>query len=150
MQKYGVRFFALVGLVALLLAPAPFNPVAADDNFDVAVTVPATIAPSAAFTLTIKVTNKQIGPLTYAFNRVGVAYAPNDNLTLAGPYEIWAGTPTWTSAPPDNKLTTTISVPMQIITAKPGGSIIPLIVTLWENNYSTFRGGTATGVKLQK
>ncbi len=116
----GFRWAILV-LTVLSLGGAPVAALA-HNEFEVRVTVPASVTPPNAFTVTVQATK----PFPYnpeaTFRRIAVAYAPNDNLTLVGPIEVWQGTPTWSGTPP----TATVNINLQLLTARPTGSIIPL------------------------
>lgn len=148
MTKTQLRFaFAILIMAAFSLGGSPITALA-HNEFEIRVTVPASVTPPNAFTVTVQVTKPfPYDPLA-TFRRIAIAYAPNDNLTFVGPIEVWQGTPTWSGTPP----TATVNVNLQLLTSRPTGSIIPLVVTLWDNSYQAdqYRGGTAAGVKIIK
>ncbi len=144
--KTGGLVFLGLALALLILAAGPQTS-AGEEHFDVNLTVPSTVTPPNPFAVTIRVTKRPPYPPD-TFQRIAVAYAPNDNLTYVGPYEVWQGTPTWSGSPPS----TTVTVNLQLLTARPSGSIIPLVVTLWDAGYNQndFRGGGACGIKISR
>lgn len=142
------------GVFLMLVVFSYVPPALGSDTFEVSLTLPASVTPPSSFPVTIQVKKKPLPgywPPVYpetTFRRIAVAYAPNDNLSFVGPYEIWQGTPTWSGTPP----TVSITVNMQLFTARPTSSIIPLVVTIWDNGYNQndFRGSAAAGVKIIK
>ena len=109
------------------------------------------------FNLTIKAYNFTTSAV--AFNRVVVAYA-NPDLTVKGPLlvsstarTIPAGTPGSDPYGPVTPGVLTFTVPFTITTPDsmlPANTIIPIMVTLWNNQYTAGndRGAGAGGVKI--
>lgn len=132
--------FALVMMITLLFCAVPS--VIAGNGLDAQIVCPP-ITSGVSFNLSLWIYNKHNKPIT--FNKIAVAYV-NPDMTVKGPYEV--STTSYT-VPANNYIN--VPVPFIIQTTQPSGSLVPVFVTFWFNNYTGGydRGGGMMAAKVK-
>ena len=143
------RLAVMVFMVTFSLLFLAAGQAQADNSLKIQVICPATVTPEIPFNLTIKAYNFTSSSIT--FNRVVVAYA-NPDLTIRGPYVVSSATTTVPKRISESEPTLkTFSVPLKIMTTQPSGTLVPILVTLWYNQYTAgyARGAGAGAAKIK-
>lgn len=94
-------------------------------------------------TTNITVTAINEGSVSLTFNKVAIAYI-NPDLTVKGPY---VKAISRTVAPHSS---TTFTVPIVITSTQPAGTLVPVIVTLWQNYITKgYERGAGAGAAMK-
>ncbi|MBM4294993.1 MAG: hypothetical protein FJ126_08850 [Deltaproteobacteria bacterium] len=154
-SKTGFAVITVMAALALLLFQV--NVSQADNSLKLQVLgPPAGVKVGTQFSLTIKAYNFQTSAVT--FNRVVVGYV-NPDLSVKGPLlvsSVSRTVPAGTRPNPWDPVTPgvlTFAVPFTIVPTEPplpANTILPIMVTLWNNAYTAGneRGAGAGGVKI--
>ena len=157
MKNAKSRFMVVGILVTLTWLFLAAGPVQADD-LKLQVICPNSIVPGQKFVITVNAYNNS--PYDISFNRVVVAYM-NPDLTVKGPYVVsqveHIVPPNY--IPPAANRGAAISpydpyvfkIPFTIETSQTGGALVPVIVSLWWDNYTqgNQRGTGAGAAKIK-
>jgi len=137
-MRHGRHKLWLMGLamVGMLLLAGGFAPAAADPK--VMVFCP-NFQNNVSFNITLKVYNSD-PKASVSFNRVVVA-SLNPDLTISGPRLVSSASRTVLP-----RQTLTFTVPYKISNTAPGGTLAPVLVTLWNTYYTTgYQRGAGAG-----
>jgi hypothetical protein len=132
----------LMVLSLLFLAATAVNA----DDLKLQVLFPGTVTPGVQFNITIKAYN--FSDKEISFNRVVVGYA-NPDMTIKGPY-VSSTTERKVPITTDPNQPYIFTVPFKILTTQPTGTLVPMLVTLWYNQYTTgySRGAGAGAARI--
>jgi hypothetical protein len=150
-RKLGVTAILItLGIWALAISPVLAQ--SGSRHVNVNVDCPA-IRSGTQFNITLTLTNWDGSAV--GFNRVAVFYA-NPDVSIKGPFEastVAHSVPgaTMGTYGPITPGSLSITVPFTITTTQTSGTIIPLVVSLWQDSYSDngSRGAGAGGAKVQ-
>jgi hypothetical protein len=115
-----------------------------EDTLSVYGTVTGTITSGTAFSIWLNITNKHQDPIK--FDRVTLTYF-NPDMTFSAPVE---GVISGTTLSPGQNITRYVSC--TVVTSQPPGTIVPILVSLFEKRLSVdpvnYRGGVLLGAKV--